>query len=213
MMKLLLSATLVALALAEAEPEAAADPYMVYSGYNGYTGVNGYQGYNGYPVNYGYAGLTPYHHAGVVQPVAAKAVVQTTAAVKPLVPYQHLGYPTTYQGVPVVTTGVKSVVNSPLVYGHGLKSVVNSPVVYGHGVPVANTPLVYGHPFRSLSHGRKKREAVAEAQLVYGGYNGYNGYPFNYGYFGQNAGHHHAGHHHASVVALVAPKEMVSIGQ
>ena len=49
MMQLLLSVNLVALAFAEAEPEADPYAYMIYSGYNGYIGSSGYNGYNGHP--------------------------------------------------------------------------------------------------------------------------------------------------------------------
>merc|ERR1711990_1314006 len=46
---------------AEAEPEAEADPALLYGGYYGY-GLGYYGGYRGY---YGYAGLPYYAHAGL----------------------------------------------------------------------------------------------------------------------------------------------------
>merc|ERR1712012_710500 len=89
MMKLLISACLVALALAEAEPKADADPYYGYYGL-GYHGLGyGLRAYGyGYPYAYGHYGYYGKRSADA-EPAAAP---EAEAAVDPYYGYYGLGY-------------------------------------------------------------------------------------------------------------------------
>merc|ERR1711913_267857 len=89
MMKLLISACLVALALADAEPKADADPYYGYYGL-GYHGLGyGLRAYGyGYPYAYGHYGYYGKRSADA-EPAAAPEV---EAAADPYYGYYGLGY-------------------------------------------------------------------------------------------------------------------------
>jgi hypothetical protein len=103
-------------ALAAAEPEAEADPWLYYNHAGLYNGYNGYA-YNGYPYT-GYGYTSPYYAryvapaAAVVKPVVKAAVepVEPVVEAKKAVVYAHpfahlghLGYAGGYYNYPAVT--------------------------------------------------------------------------------------------------------------
>merc|ERR1712105_387426 len=157
---------------AEAEPEAEADPYLLY----GYGGLGHSYAYGGHPYSYG-AFPYPYNLAHtVVKPVEAEVDAKTVEEKKEAVPVVHVyGHPyglgLGYTGLPVVRTVAGKAVVSP----------------------------TYGLPLHSI--GKREAEAEPEADpyyLAYGrpghhyisGYNrgyyhprGFYGYPYH-GYLG-----------------------------
>merc|ERR1719479_864094 len=93
MMKTIAIAVLAAVAFAEpeAEPKAAADPYLLYGGY-GHLGYAGYGGYYGHGLGYGYSGLG-YH--GLGYRVYGKRSADAEPKADPYLlygGYGHLGY-------------------------------------------------------------------------------------------------------------------------
>jgi len=154
---------------AEAEPEAEADPALLYGsyGYAGYpyAGVYGagYRTYGAYPYSYAYYGkrsaeaepeaeadpallYTSSVAGGLVSPVVSSLYTHPVASVAaPLTTYTHA----------VAAPVVKSVVAAPAV----AKTVVSSPVTYT--VPhVAYPGVIYG---------KRSAEAEADPALVYSG--------------------------------------------
>jgi hypothetical protein len=159
-------------ALAAAEPEAEADPYLYYH----HTGA--YQPYNyGYNYPYTYGWNYPYNYGHYALPV-----------VKPVVK----------EAEPVEKVEVKAEETKPLVYTHPLT--YGHPYLYNYQYPAVTYAGVKPYQYYANSGGAVhivKREAEAEADpkswystygyhypSYYSGYHGYNSYyrPYTYGY-------------------------------
>merc|ERR1712137_304743 len=118
-----------------ADPDAEADPALLYSS----LGYGGYTGYAGYHHPYTYGAYAPYVAAvPAVHSAAVKSVVETPAEVK-----------TTVHAAPVVYSGVHhAAVATPAVYN----AAIAAPVVYNTAAHVA-TPVVHTAGYYANSGG------------------------------------------------------------
>merc|ERR1711992_309434 len=201
---------LAALAIAEPESEAKADPaadaWYGYYGYPGYYGHRyyGYGGYYGHRYGYGYWGRKK-READPAVLASSSALTAPQTVDLPLVhPYAYgVGAPLLHAAVPhTYTVGPATVEHTP-----GTVEVkAHAPVVYaGHyGCPYGGWGYGYGVPLlaapaaaEAVTEERKKRDAEPEADAAadawygyygygrryYGGYyGGYYGHPYGYGY-------------------------------
>merc|ERR1711963_632636 len=165
----LLLLAVAAQAAPEAEPEAKADPYLLYGGYYGHGLGYGY-GY-GYPYTYGYYGKREAEaKPAVVAPVVGYPYAALPYAAPAVVPATHSITYKTY--TPTVETNV---VGTNAAVTHTL----GEPIVNEH-TAVVPTLAYYGKRFADA-------EAEADPYLLYGGYYGHAygyGYPYAYGHYG-----------------------------
>merc|ERR1711997_902236 len=166
---------------AEAEPEAEADPAVVYHGVTGVYGL-GHFGHLGY---------------AIAKPTMESAEAAEDATAKPTLVYPgvygHGLYGHHLATVPTVVTAENRV------HGAFVPQKVVVPGTVGH--PVYPYAGLLGGSLLGVTHHAVKREAEAEPEAdaapeadawyghyyghPYGGYYGYNGYPYRYGgYYG-----------------------------
>jgi len=197
---------LAALAIAEPESEAKADPaadaWYGYYGYPGYYGHRyyGYGGYYGHRYGYGYWGRKK-READPAVLASSSALTAPQTVDLPLVhPYAYgVGAPLLHAAVPhTYTVGPATVEHTP-----GTVEVkAHAPVVYaGHyGYPYGGWGYGYGVPHlvaapaaaEAVTAERKKRDAEPEADAAADAWYGYYGYPgYGYGrrYYGGYYGH------------------------
>merc|ERR1711911_362312 len=191
---------------ADAEPEAKADPYLLYGGYYGHGLGYGY-GY-GYPYSYGYYGK---REAEAEPAIVAPVVGYPYAAYPYAAPAVETNVVATNAAVPVAVGGYKAVAGDngdlkgavhevPAIFGApALNAQVNDAsqgsLTVGTSAVITHTvgePIVKEHTavVPTLAYyGKRSADAEAEADpyLLYDGYYGHAygyGYPYAYGHYG-----------------------------
>merc|ERR1711971_135278 len=157
---------------AEAEPEAEADPALLYSAYGyglpyagAYGAYGGYRTYGAYPYSYG-AGYSYGKRSAEAEPEAEAdhAVLYSTASIaSPLT--------TAYTaGVAPLTTAYTHAVAAPLAYTHAIAPVATTvaktvvPTVAQYTVPSVYSGIYGGYP---AVYGKRSADAEADPALVY----------------------------------------------
>merc|ERR1711971_172451 len=157
---------------AEAEPEAEADPALLYSAYGyglpyagAYGAYGGYRTYGAYPYSYG-AGYSYGKRSAEAEPEAEAdhAVLYSTASIaSPLT--------TAYTaGVAPLTTAYTHAVAAPLAYTHAIAPVATTvaktvvPTVAQYTVPSVYSGVYGGYP---AVYGKRSADAEADPALLY----------------------------------------------
>merc|ERR1711971_1517465 len=156
---------------AEAEPEAEADPALLYSAYGyglpyagAYGAYGGYRTYGAYPYSYG-AGYSYGKRSAEAEPEAEAdhAVLYSTASIaSPLT--------TAYTaGVAPLTTAYTHAVAAPLAYTHAIAPVATTvaktvvPTVAQYSVPSVYSGIYSGYPLYT----KRSADAEADSALLY----------------------------------------------